>query len=157
MRTACDYRSGGIEAYKDFCKRNPSIKLSLDVWRNIIYTFNESFRDYLLETGDKGKYPYGIGEFAINKRLRKKTTGKDDEFINLPIDWKKTREKGKRIYIMNYHSEGYSFHWKWFKNTTRIKFPDLWYFKPTRVTSRLLAHYIKVNEKYQHLYKEWVK
>jgi len=156
MRTSCDWRSGSVDSYKDFCKRNPSISLSIDVWRNIIYSFNESFRDYILETGEKAKYPYGIGYFSINKKYRKKTTGKNNEFINLPIDWVKTRARGKKTYEMNFHSDGYSFRWLWFKNTTRIKFPDLWYFKPIRTTSRLLAHYIKVNDTYQHLYREWI-
>ena len=85
MRTSCDWRSGSVDSYKDFCKRNPSISLSIDVWRNIIYSFNESFRDYILETGEKAKYPYGIGYFSINKKYRKKTTGKNNEFINLPF------------------------------------------------------------------------
>ena len=155
MRTKCDFRSAGVESYKDFRKRHPSIVLTLDEWRNIIYSFNEAFRDYILETGEKAKYPYGIGCFSIAKKIRKRTIGKNDEFINLPIDWVKTREKGKRIYNFNFHSEGYSFYWKWFKNTTRIKFPDLWYFRATRTSSRLLAHYIKVNDTYQHLYREW--
>ena len=155
MRVAVDYRSASVESYKDFCKRNPSLSLSIDEWRKILYLFNESFRDYILETGDKAKFPYGIGDFSISKKYRRKRKGKNDEFMNLPIDWKRTKERGKLTYNFNFHTEGYFFGWRWFKNTSRIKFPDLWYFKPSRVTSRLLAHYIKINDKYQHLYKEW--
>ena len=81
--------------------------------------------------------------------------GPNDEFINLAVDWKKTKEKGKIIYNFNYHTEGYFFGWVWFKESTRFKHSDLWYFKPTRVTSRLLAHYIQTNDKYQHIYRTW--
>ena len=84
--------------------------------------------------------------------------GKDKdgrEFINLPVDWKKTREKGKIIYNFNYDTEGYFFGWVWFKRSTRIRHSVLWYFKPCRNTSRLLAHYIKADPKYQHIYREW--
>ena len=77
------------------------------------------------------------------------------EVVNLPIDWKRTKEKGKVIYNFNFHTEGFFFGWVWFKKTARFKDADLWYFKPTRDTSRLLAHYVKTNEKYQHLYREW--
>jgi hypothetical protein len=56
---------------------------------------------------------------------------------------------------MNYHTEGFFFGWKWFKRTIMIKDSDFWYFKPSRTTSRLLAHYIKVDDKYQHIYSEW--
>lgn len=155
-RVAVDFRTASRENYIDFCKSHPSSKISFDKWKNIIYTFNESFRNYILETGDKAKFPYGFGDFSILKRKRNKFKIVDGkEIIDLPIDWPKSRQKHKLIYNMNDHTEGFSFKWLWFKETSRIKYHDLWYFKPSRVTSRLLAHYIKVSDKYQHMYKEW--
>jgi nucleoid DNA-binding protein len=155
MRVKIDWRSSSKENYINFCKKNPSIKISFDEWKNIVYSFNESFKNYILETGEKAKLPFGFGEFSINKKKRRKVKGLNDEFVNLPVDWKRTKEKGKVIYNFNYHTEGYFFGWVWFKNTTRIKNVDLFYFKPTRNTSRLLSHYIKTDEKYQHIYREW--
>ena len=158
MRVKIDWRSASIENYKNFCKKHPTIKLTYDEWRNILYTFNDHFKNYILETGEKAKMPFGFGEFSINKKKRKRIKGADGkEFINLPIDWKKTREKGKHIYNFNYHTEGFFFGWMWFKDAARFRNADLWYFKPSRVTSRLLSHYIKADEKYQHLYREWKK
>jgi nucleoid DNA-binding protein len=155
MRIKIDWRSSSKENYKLFCKKHPSIKLTFDEWRNILYSFNEAFKNYILETGERARLPFGFGEFSINKKKRRKKKGLNDEFVNLPIDWQKTKEKGKRIYNFNFHTEGYFFGWMWFKETTRIKNIDLWYFKPSRTTSRLLSHYIKADEKYQHLYREW--
>lgn len=158
MRVKIDWRSASKENYNSFCKKHPSIKLTFDQWRNIIYSFNDAFREYILETGEKAKLPFGFGEFAINKKRRKKMKDIDGkEFINLPIDWKKTREKGKRIYNFNFHTEGFFFGWVWFKSTARFKHSQLWYFKPSRNTSRLLSHYINADDKYQHLYHEWKK
>jgi hypothetical protein len=157
MRVAVDWRSSSRENYRIFCKKHPSIKLTYDEWKNILYIFSESFRNYILETGEKAKLPYGFGEFSINKKKRRKLKGLKDEFINLPVDWKRSKEKGKKIYNFNYHTEGFFFGWLWFKETIRLKNSDLWYFKPSRTTSRLLAHYIKADEKYQHLYNEWKK
>ncbi len=155
MRIKVDWRSGSRDNYVRFCKKHPSIKISFDDWKNVIYTFNESFKTYILETGEKAKLPAGFGEFSINKKKRKKTKGLNDEFVNLPVDWKKTKEKGKIIYNFNYHTEGFFFGWMWFKDTARIKNIDLWWFKPSRLTSRLLSHYIKTDNKYQHIYKQW--
>jgi nucleoid DNA-binding protein len=155
MRNKIDWRSASKDNYKDFCKRHPGISLSFDEWRNIVYSFNENFKLYILETGEKIKMPYGFGEFTINKKKRKKTKGLNDEFINLPVDWKKTKEKGKIIYNFNFHTEGYFFGWIWDKRTSRLKQTKCWYFKPSRTTSRLLAHYINTNEKYKDLYREW--
>ena len=157
MRVKINWRSSSRENYQDFCRKHPSIAMTFDQWRNIIYTFNESFRDYILETGEKAKYPFGFGEFSINKKKRKKykvVNGK--EVINLPIDWKKTKEKGKVIYNFNFHTEGYFFGWVWFKKTARFKNVDLWYFKACRDTSRLIRHYINISDKYKNLYREWL-
>jgi hypothetical protein len=158
LRVSVDWRSSSKDNYVSFCKAYPTIKISFDVWKNILYTFNEEFKTYILETGEKAKLPGGIGEFSINKKKRKhiKTDPKTGrEFINLPIDWKKTKEKGKIIYNFNHHTEGFYFGWMWFKKTARFRNSDLWYFKPTRVTSRLLSHYIKADNKYQHTYRQW--
>lgn len=158
MRTKVDWRSSSKENYNNFCKKYPSLKLSFDEWRNIVYSYNDAFKEYILETGEKAKLPFGFGEFSINKKKRRKMKGVDGkEFVNLPIDWKKTKEKGKRIYNFNFHTEGYFFGWMWFKDAARLKHTDLWYFKPSRTTSRMLSHYLKTNDKYQHIYREWKK
>lgn len=157
MRVKVEWRSASRDNYNKFCKKFPSVKLTFNEWRNIIYLFNEYFKEYILETGKKAKLPFGFGEFSINKKKRKKIKDKNGkEFINLPIDWKKTKEKGRLIYNFNFHTEGYFFGWVWFKRTARFRNSDLWYFKPSRTTSRLLAHYLKTNDKYMNLYKEWI-
>ncbi len=158
LRTRVDWSSSSRNNYNDFCKKHPSVKILYEEWKKIIYLFNEDFKEYILQSGEKAKLPQGFGEWSINKKTRKKTKIDKEtgiERINLPIDWKKTKEKGKRIYNFNYHTEGYSFRWKWFKDTARFKHLQLWWWKPSRTTSRLLAHYLKVDEKYQHLYQQW--
>ena len=157
MRVKVDYRSGGREAYKLFCQAHPKIKLSFNEWVEIIYGYNEEFRNHLLETGDREKLPLGLGPFSIKKKKRKmKKQAPDGKmYMNLPIDWKKTREKGKKIYNFNHHTDGYFFGWLWFKKQSRIWFSSVWRFKPSRVSSRMINHYIKADEKYQHIYKEW--
>jgi len=157
-RVPVDWRSASIENHKDFCKKYPNISLSFAEWKTVIYSFNTAFLTYLLETGERERLPLGIGQFSIIKKKRRKMktdgfTGEDR--INLPIDWQKSREKGKRIYNFNFHSEGYFFGWKWFRKGARFKHSNLWFFKPFRTTSRLLASYIKKDEKYQHIYREW--
>ena len=157
MRVKVDWRSSSKESYNQFCKKHQAIKLTFDEWRNILYTYNESFKEYILETGEKAKLPFGFGEFSINKKKRRRLKNNIDgkEFVNLAIDWQKTKEKGKHIYNFNYHTEGFFFGWMWFKATARFKNSDLWYFKPSRLTSRLLSHYLKTNDKYQHIDNQW--
>lgn len=157
MRTKIEWRSASKENYQNFCRKNPDIKLTFDEWKDIIYRFNEAFRNYILETGYKERLPYGFGEFSITKKIRRKKKGLKDEFVNLAVDWKRTKERGKITYNFNYHTEGYFFGWLWFKETARLKGTQFWYFKASRITSRMIAHYINADEKYQHLYQEWKK
>lgn len=155
MRSHVDWRSASKDNYKDFCKKNPTISISYNDWKTIIYLYNEWFRDQILETGQKMRFPGGIGDFSINKKKRRKLKGHNDEFVNLSVDWKKTREKGKIIYNFNYHSEGYFFGWMWFEESARFKYSNLFYFKPCRVTSRKISEYIFKDQRYQHLYQQW--
>ena len=156
-RTSVDYRSASSKAYKNFCIEHPHIKLSVDEWRNIIYSFNESVRDYILETGEKVKLPFGFGDFSINKYRPKKFKEVGGKLkIRLPLDWKKTREKGKKIYHLNHHTEGFIFSWTWFKRSSTLKFKELWHFKANRSTSRLIPHYLRIDKKYQDIYKQWM-
>jgi nucleoid DNA-binding protein len=156
MRVHTDYRSVSEVNYKLFCKEYPNISVSFNDWRNVIYSFNNAFREHILETGEKVNLPAGLGAFSIRKRKQakvKEVNGK--KVICLPVDWPKTLEKGKRIYIMNYHTEGYYFGWWWFKRSIRFKLSELWWFKPSRTSSRLLAHYLTIDNEYQHKYCEW--
>lgn len=157
MRVQYSYRMASRKNYDIFIQENPDEKLSFLEWQNIIYTFNYNFRDHILETGDKAKLPWGIGEFSVTKKKGKSEytnpeTGKTRKI--LPVDWKKTKEKGKVIYHLNYHTGGYRFKWKWFIYSSRMAKADIFSFKPSRVSSRLLKHYI-TKQNYQHIYKEW--
>lgn len=156
-RVSVDQRTGSVEWYKDFKTKNPDIKLSQQEWVEIVYQFNESFRNYVLETGDREKLPFGFGSLAITKKKRmvKNVLPDGRSFINLPIDWAKTKAKGKVIYNFNYETDGYFFGWKWFKKDARFMFSKLWYFKPSRVSSRMITHYLKADKEQQHKYHEW--
>jgi hypothetical protein len=156
MRVANDYRTTSKETYDVFCKKYPNINVPFDTWKKVIYSFNGLYKEHLLETGDREKLPQGLGQFAIIKKKRRKVVSHNGtDYINLPIDWKKTKEKGKIIYNFNFHTEGYFFGWHWFKENATFRHADLWYFKACRFSSRLITEYINKDNKYQHLYKEW--
>ena len=71
-RVQIDWRSASKDNYNIFCKKEPTVKITFDEWRNIIYTFNDAFKNHILETGEKVRLPVGFGEFSINKKKRKR-------------------------------------------------------------------------------------
>lgn len=157
MRAKYQYRTTSREVYGRFCAKHPNIHLTYAEWCNIIYTFNYAFRDHALETGFKARFPFGFGDFCVTKFKPKKfkLNNKGEEVIGLPVDWKKTREAGKKIYHMNFSTEGFKFRWLWDASTARFPKADVWSFKPSRISSRLINHYIK--QGYQDKYLEWKK
>lgn len=156
MRSKVAWRSASRANYIDFCKTHPEINISVHEWRNIIYGYSDWFRNYILETGNKAKLPAGLGEFSILKVKKKATKIVDGKLItNMPVNWVESKKHKKIIYNLNFDTEGFLFKWIWFRRTSMIRLPSVWFFRPLRTTSRLLAHYLRVDPKYQHMYKEW--
>jgi nucleoid DNA-binding protein len=157
MRPTIEYRTASKKSYEDFCKKNPSIKISFSKWKEIIYTYNRMCIKYVLETGQSVKLPHGFGRLSINKK-KPKTTKKwnGKVYINLPIDWKRTREEGKKVYHLNTHTNGYKCVWIWFGQEARFTNSDVWNFRPSREASRSITKYLnKADKNYIDVYVEW--
>lgn len=156
-RVSVEYRTSSKAAYDKFIADNPTLSISFEKWKEVIYTFNELFRDYVLESGEKAKLPFGLGSFAISKKKPKRyKTHEGKEYINLPVDWAKTRKAGKKIYHLNTHTDGCRFKWFWFPTESRIYQVHIWNFKPSRTSSRKIKEYLtKPNSNFSQLYKSW--
>lgn len=154
-RVKVEYRTASKKVYDKFCAKHPEVKISYDKWKEVIHTFSHLFRDYILETGDRAKLPWGLGVFSISKKKIKKLKRHDGrEYINLPIDWPKTIKAGKRIYNFNTHTDGYRFKWMTFPREYRFTHSDIWNFKPCRDSSRKIAEYLKIPGQ-KEIYKQW--
>lgn len=155
-RVPVEYRTTQKDVFKRFKLKYPEVNIDYNTWCSIIYNFNYAFRDYILETGHKIKFPYGFGDFTITKYKPRKEKELPDgkKVIGLPINWKRSKELGQIVYHMNYNTEGFKFKWRWDKTKARFSNSALWCFKPSRVTSRLLNHYLSQPD-YQYKYQEW--
>lgn len=159
-RVKVSYRSCSSACFKEFQAKHPNVKLTYRQFESIIYTYNKMFRDYVLETGDKFRMPHGFGDISIRKWKKKKilvdpNTG--EEHVAMAIDWKRSKEEGKHVYIFNHHTDGFRFQWKWFRDTAIFENKKVFVFKPTRETSRKLAEIIKKNPQHYHKFREWPK
>ncbi len=153
-----EFRTASKECYDRFCENNPSITLSFEDYKQVLYTFNTTLILHLLETGDMVKLPYGLGELVINKYKPKrfKTLVDGREIVNLAVNWVETKKAGKYIYHLNAHTDGYRYFWMWNWWKTRTKCAYIWKLEMARVHSRLLKTYLKkANSKYKDLYREF--
>jgi hypothetical protein len=161
MRPRIDFRSTSKAAYADFKKQYPSEELSFPEFKKILLLFNSLLVDYILETGDRLKLPFGLGEISVAKYKPRRTktfqdkTGATVTIPGLPINWQKTRQQGKIIYHLNSHTDGHKYRWKWFRTKARFSTSKCFSFRANRITSRKLAHYLKKDPKYPQLYRLW--
>lgn len=159
-RYQLEYRSVSLRVYKRFRKANPELKIDKKTWIKVIQEFNQLFAEYLLQTGEREKLPYGLGSFAVSKKKTIKII-KDNvngvEHIGLPIDWKRSKELGKKIYLMNNHSDGFRAKWKWFSEDSNLRMSTLWVSKPIRCRSRDITRYLKDPDGavYLEKWKQW--
>jgi hypothetical protein len=158
-RPVIEYRTTSRETYEDFCLQNPEVSISYQDWKNIIYAFNEAFANYILETGDRIKVPFGLGEVWIGKKKpRRYKVVNGEEKLNLPIDWKKSKELGKVVYHLNLHTDGYSYDWKWDKRGCRIFQKELWNWRPARSICRALSKKLQEPDSdYKYMYRDQAK
>lgn len=155
-RVKNEYRSNSRSVYNRFCATYPEAKISFEKWKSVLETANSLIREFVLETGDKFKLPWGLGSIAISKKKKKAVkVHKGVEYNNLPIDWAKTKKYGKYVYHLNSHTDGYSCKWEWFREEARFANSSLWTFKTARIASRQLTAFIRKSSSYYQIYKNW--
>lgn len=157
MRVAREYRTASKENYNRYLREHPSVKLTYKQYCSILSVCNKKFVTKALETGEPVRLPFGFGKLVICK-YRASLYRLDEngvKRIRLPIDWVKSKQEGFKVYNMNYHSDGFSFKWKWLYGYARVFMAELLVMKPTRWTSRELAKYILKDKHYSQLYKNY--
>lgn len=117
-------------------------------FKRILDRFNKSVRDTILERSEGFKMPLGLGLVCIGKYKPKTYTDK-----SLSVDYKSSKEEGKKIYHLNEHSGGYKYRLYWSK--VPQTFPDRYKYQLilTRDNKRYLAQlifnkqdYININD-----------
>jgi len=154
-----EYRTISRENYDRFLSEHnlSDSDISYQKYCKNLEVCNWMFVEYALRTGSKVMLPYGFGTLAVNKKkLKKFKEYKGKKYVNLRVNWAKTRELGKKVYHTNEHSDGYNFRWIWFGVDSKLHLSDLYVFKPGRYASRAINKYIRKPEGYSELYLEWL-
>ena len=131
-----------IDMYKQY-KKDYNDDLDYPTFRKILYMFNDSVLDSLLESSEGFKMPFGLGYVQIVKYKPKSMTPK-----SLSVDYKSSAEYSKTIYHLNEHSNGYKYRLYWSK--TPQTFPDRYRYQLqlVRQNKRRLAQLIFNNHDY---------
>lgn len=168
-RPTFDYRTTSIEGWKKFKKDYPKLakKLGKTRWIKIIRDLNFSHFLYMIETGNFVRFPYGLNMIGITKfkkKLRFFTDKNGNKHPSLPIDWKRSKEEGKLIHHINYHTDGHIMGLFWNQSNSRFPFNKYYKIDGVRKVNRHLAQYLlsssdpnKIDKFINDPYKSWLE
>ena len=97
-----------LDIYRAYNKINENVQYLR--YKRILDEFNKVVKDEILERSQLFKMPYGLGSICIVKYKPKSYTPK-----SLSVDYKTSKEEGKKIYHLNEHSNGYKYRLYWTK------------------------------------------
>lgn len=156
-----DFRTASRESWKLFKKAHPQLakKINSTTYIKIVKGFNEGLIKYALDTGNQIFLPYNFGVICVHRwegvNFKYKEDGTPQNIM--AINWPETNRLGKRVFLLNNHTEGFRYRFLW-RTTKRLPMRDIWCFHATRVASRELARRLKEEtEKYKYMYHDWRK
>ena len=171
-RNECINQYGQAELYDFYKKKIRSLGFGVDsvydvkmgLMSEIQGAFNEHWMQKLvIEKGLVFRLPFGLGRVLCKKWKPKLKLDEDGKVVtkNLPVDWKKSKDKWAEmwpdltlkemkgiphkplIFILNEHSDGYKYVIFWDKAGCRIVNYGVYNFVPNRRNHRHLAKVIK--------------
>lgn len=133
-----DVRRDKFNDYRRYV-RDKKVKLNRSDFRSVLKLFNKKLIEEMIFNNFEFRIPR-LGILSLKKI--KVETFKDGQINKkLPIDWVKTKQFKKTIYILNEHTDGHSYYFDFipfkFKNNRYYKF------KPSRSLNRYLAKILK--------------
>lgn len=120
-------------AYK-FYKEKHGNNVDQATYRKICCEFNKKVCELVLK-GRVVKLPHNVGDLWIKKI--------QTNWEKPRIDLNETKKRGKTIYHLNEHSDGWWARWYWTRFNNRITNVIFYSFHPTRANSRAVAAIMK--------------
>jgi hypothetical protein len=120
--------------YKEFKKKYPNTTVTYEQYKDIILNSNDRIRHYILDNQTGFKLPLSMGYIGITKFKQK------SKYI-VP-DWINCVKQQRYVPLLNFHSFGYMFKIKFFRNF-RLRPIFVYDFKAHRTLNRELASLIK--------------
>lgn len=129
-------RNKKSHTFRDMYHTMP-ISVPYNTYKLVLEAMCASILEHIFEQSDGFKMPFGLGFIQIGKYRPKSYSEK-----SLSVDYKSSKEYGKRIYHLNEHSNGYKFRLYWSK-IPRV-FPDRYKYQLclVRANKRKLAQLI---------------
>ena len=131
------YKANGVTRAYQFYRREYKDKdTHFLTYSKITNAFNAAIMKKVVHGEIVLSLPHGTGRIVISKR------GKAEDYRR-PIDWVNTKKYGKRIYLTNEHTKGYSYSIFWLKENINVRGKRMYLFQPARSFCRALGAFLK--------------
>jgi len=120
--------------------KNRKTRLERGEFRAVVDLFNKKVIDRIIFNNFEFKIT-GLGVLSLRKKKLKVFKEGKINGRYLPIDWVKTKQYNKRIFILNEHTDGYKYFFQFDKFNHKNK--KYYNFKVSRRNSRYLAKVLK--------------
>lgn len=127
------YLRDNPEGSYDYIKREDYVEL--------VNEYCKYLSECIVDNGGIVKLPYNKGTLGVYKWLSRSKNPK-----RTPIDWVKSKELGKRVYLTNSHSNGYLYRFMWNKGMRYKTLLSFYKFRPARELARRLAYIVKTKQ-----------
>ena len=87
-----------------------SVEVDYSLYKLVLDTMCTVILEHVLNASEGFKMPFGLGFIQVGKYRPKTYTDK-----SLSVDYRASKEYGKRIYHLNEHSDGYKYRLYWSK------------------------------------------
>jgi hypothetical protein len=131
--------------YEEYLKSNPEGSydyVSKEVYVDIVESFSKYIAECVVDKGLIIDLPFNKGKLGIFKWMSKQSRN----LTKVPIDWVKSKALGKRVYLTNSHSNGYTYGFIWNKELRQANLLSCYKFRPARNLTRKLAMMIKTKQ-----------
>ena len=130
-----------FKRYRKYYKKDATSK---QVYDKVMELFHKKLMEKVIAESEEVNLPL-LGSLRIKKKQQ--YIDIDDPSRYVSIDWKATKECGKRVLHLNEDRNGYYYRFLWNKDTQKIRNKSIYKFVTTRNNKRTLAKTLKTNAK----------
>lgn len=105
----------GIKDMYEFYKEYTPSPVSFKLYKEVVNEYLQEILNLIIDEGHNYRIPGMLGYFRIQKKMM------DFDIQKMSVDWKASKEVGKRVYHLNNHSDGYRIKFLWEKKKAILK------------------------------------
>lgn len=126
-------------AYKELSEKKDFKAVEKRIYTKVCKDFNKTMMSLILDKSDEVTLPFRLGKLSVVKKEKNFNRIYSNK---MPVDWKKTKELGYRVY----HLEKHIYQLYWNRRDCVVKFKTAYKFKGCRKAVRKIAENIKVKK-----------